>query len=111
MLLGCRGRAGRVYAPAFLDGVSVTLGKHLEAVREGMQDFAYLSMLRDRVAALAGENPGYPLLARARQLLEDGVSRVIRVPGASQTDWREARDRSAADAVRIEIAELLEKLR
>ena len=33
----------------FLDARTVTDGKHMEAIREGTEDYEYLRMLRDRV--------------------------------------------------------------
>jgi hypothetical protein len=101
---------GNSYAPLFLTRDSVTPGKHLESLREGLQDFEYLVMLRDRVEALTAAGSVHALLPQARDLLAEAPVRVIRAPGAGETGWREARDRSVADTVRIEIGEMLEKL-
>lgn len=96
------------YAPMFVSHDSVTPGKHMEAIREGVQDFEYLVMLRDRITALTAAGATHPQLPRARALLEDAPARVIRAGGAQETKWSAPKDRSIADTVRIEIARILE---
>ncbi len=66
------------------DPVDVTGGKHMEAIREGAEDYELLARLRERIADVAG---------------------------SSEFTWSASKDRSAADAVRIEIEELLDALR
>jgi len=99
------------YAPLFLRRDSVTPGKHMESIVEGVQDFEYLVMLRDRVKALAGAGDGSPLIAQARTLLAGAAQRVIRAEGVKELDWKAPKDRSLADAVRLEIGEMLERLK
>ncbi|MCK5805403.1 MAG: hypothetical protein KAI66_21410, partial [Lentisphaeria bacterium] len=106
------------YTPLFLGPDSATPGKHMEAIRESVGDFEYLAMLRETVAKLEKRQPRHKLLPRARVLLAGAADRVLTAPGATISEyhvsamrWQIPRDRSQADAVRIEIGELLEKLR
>lgn len=97
------------YTPLFLDADSVTPGKHMEAIRESVEDFEYLAMLRDRVADLERRG-GHRLLARAKALLADAPQRVLGAEGATDLTWNKAKNRRLADAVRIEIGAMLEAL-
>jgi len=99
------------YSALFVDKTTVTAGKHMEAVREGVQDFEYLTLLRKRIETLEKAGAGRPGLAHARDLLAAAPRRVLDAPGARNTTWREHKDRTVADAVRIEIGEMLERLR
>ena len=99
------------YTPLFIDETSVTRGKHMEAVRAGVQDYEYMKMLRDRIAELARTRPGDARLAPARKLLASAADRVT----AGMTDtalinWPKAKDRSIADNVRVEVLEMLTRL-
>ncbi|HJN14026.1 MAG TPA: hypothetical protein QGH10_00970 [Armatimonadota bacterium] len=106
------------YTPLFIGPDSATPGKHMEAIRESVGDFEYLAMLRDAVAGLEQQRPGHRLLRRAKALLAGAPEQVLTAPGAtiseyntSEMRWQVPRDRSQADLVRIEIGELLEKLK
>ena len=101
---------GHAYVPYFLDGTSVTPGKHMEAIREGIEDYEYFVMLRARVMkAEAGGRVG-PALERARRLLAEGAHQVCHAKGAHDMSWSDAKDRSLADAVRVEILEAMTAL-
>ena len=96
------------YTPLFLDESTVTRGKHMEAIREGMQDYEYLRMLRDRVAAVAKANPRHPRLPGARKLLATAADRVTAcMTDAGQIRWDRPKDRGVADRVRVEVLEAL----
>ncbi|MFV2069033.1 MAG: hypothetical protein ACC645_18865, partial [Pirellulales bacterium] len=97
------------YTPLFLGPDSVTAGKHMEAIRESVEDFEYLAMLRDRVAELESRG-GHRLLVRAKDLLATAPQRVLAADGATDLGWNAPKDRSIADTVRTEIGEMLEKL-
>jgi len=106
------------YTPLFLGPDSATAGKHMEAIRESVGDFEYLAMLRDAVTDLEKRRPGHGLLAAARVLLAGAANRVLTAPGATISEyhssamrWQIPRDRGRADAVRLEIGEMLEKLK
>ncbi len=105
------------YTPLFMGPDSVTAGKHMEAVRESIGDFEYLSLLRDRVSELEQRAPEHKLLPRAKALLAGAADRVLSAPGAgitkyhiSELSWQAPRDHGCADAVRIEVGEMLEML-
>jgi hypothetical protein len=104
--------AGRIaYTPTFIGPDSVTAGKHMEAIRESVEDFEYLVQLRQRIAAVGEATPNQALLPAARALLAEAPARVLGAPGASALQWRDPKDRSLADTVRIEIGEMLEKMK
>jgi len=98
------------YCPVYLDETSVTGAKYMEAIGEGVQDYEVLVMLRDRIAAVekAGKNP--PALARAKALLAGACDRVLAGATTQGYRWDAPKDRSVADAVRIEILEALTAL-
>ena len=99
--------AGRVcYTPLFIDETTVTDGKHMEAIREGVEDYEYLVMLRDRIRTA----PPGPVRERAQKLLATAAERVLNAPGASELRWEQPKDRSIADTVRVEILETLTAL-
>jgi hypothetical protein len=98
--------------PVFLDAKTVTHGKHMEAIREGIEDYEYLSMLRDRIAGLEMRNVRSDDLTAAKGLLASGVDRVTACMTHNKMIlWREQKDRSVADQVRIEILETLLRLK
>jgi hypothetical protein len=99
------------YAPAFVGPDSVTAGKHLEAIRESVEDFEYLTQLRQRIAEVEKATPNQVLLPAAKALLATAPGRVLAAAGASALGWREPKDRTLADTVRIEIGEMLERLK
>lgn len=102
---------GQVFTPFFLSRDDVTAGKHMEAIREGAEDYELLARLRERIAEVARSDPDHPSLARARALAQVATERVLSAPGASEFAWSASKDRSTADTVRIEIAEVLDALR
>jgi len=98
------------YCPLYLDEASVTTAKYLEAVREGVQDYEYLVMLRDRIGELERTRPDHPRLAEAKKLLATAPDRVLKAEGATEFRWDAARDRTLADCVRVEILDMLTAL-
>ena len=100
------------YTPMFLDAISVTPGKHMEAIREGMEDYEYLRMLRDRIVEV--EKAGRAdkdAIAAAKELLSAAADRVTAcMTVRDKINWQEPKDRSVADAVRVEVLEMLAKL-
>ena len=101
----------RSFTPLFLGPASVTPGKHMEAIRESVQDFEYLIMLRKRVRESTEGGQAPPYLAEAKKLLDGAVARVLSAEGATELGWLDEKDRSVADAVRIEIGTMLERLK
>lgn len=103
--------AGAGYVPFFLDSVSVTPGKHMEAIREGIEDFEYLLMIEQRLAALETSGVKRAALDRARAVLKDAPRRVCDAPAVTQMTWTDVKDRTMADCMRIEILQALSALR
>ena len=92
------------YTPLFLDARTVTQGKHMEAIREGMEDYDYLQMLRDRVVELQRKGAKGEAVAAAEALLASSADRVTAcMKQQNDINWREPKDRSIADQVRVEI--------
>jgi len=103
-------QGGGSYCPFYLDDKGVTAGKWFEAVREGVQDYECLVMLRDRIAALNKEGRSGPHVANARALLDGACDRVLAGENGRNYRWDEHKDRTIADKVRIEILEALVRL-
>jgi len=100
------------YTPVFLDEDSVTAGKHMEAIREGIEDFQYLKMLQDAIAELQTRPAAETLVAAAKQLLNTAADRVTsRMTNADMIYWKQPKDRSLADTVRLEVLEMLLQLK
>jgi hypothetical protein len=95
------------YCPTYIDETSITAAKYMEAIREGVQDFEYLTMLKTRVEELAAEGVPEDRLARARELLATGPDRVLAMEKGANYRWDEVKDRSVQDQVRIEVLQAL----
>lgn len=98
------------YTPLFLDDTTVVAGKQMEAIRESVQDYETLAMLRKAVAAARKNGRNDRLLQRAEELLKHGPDRVLKGASAGTLMWHSEKDRSVADAVRIELLETLSAL-
>ena len=94
----------------YLDDRGVTAAKYMEAVREGVQDYEYLVMLRDRIRALGQQDATGAALAQAKELLASACDRVHVGEKGINYRWDEQKDRSVADVVRTEILEALSAL-
>lgn len=98
------------YTPLFIDDQTVTAGKHMEAVRESAEDYEYFVMLRSAVErAKAAGNSG-AVIAAAEELLVHGADAVLEAQGVSEIRWREPKDRTGAETVRVKILEALLRL-
>ena len=99
------------YSPLFIGADSVTPGKHMEAIREGVQDYEYFVMLRKRVAALKAKRVTAPAVARAEKLLTEGPLRVTdAIIADGGVGWSPKRDRTIMDQVRVEVLDALVEL-
>jgi hypothetical protein len=98
------------YSPLFLSAKEVTGSKHAEAIREGIEDFEYLEMLRQRVGALNASDPSHPRLKAAAALLASATAAVLGSAGAADEHWLTDKDRTVADRVRLTLAEALVSL-
>lgn len=96
------------YCPVFLDATSVTPGKHLEAVREGIEDYEYLAMLQDAVT-MAEKNgtTAAGAVDEARTLLATEPQRVCEGQKPITFTWHAERNRQEADTVRLAVLRLL----
>ena len=93
------------FTPLYLDAATVTGAKYMEAIREGVEDYEYLVMLRGAIAGSHARNDAVAL--RARKLLATACERVLAGETQDNYTWDEEKDRSVADQVRLEILEAL----
>lgn len=98
------------YSPLFLSPTTVTDGKHMEAIREGAQDYEYFRLLRERVVELEAAGVKSELLAEANALLVSGPERVVRTMGREKMVWALNKDRQIMDVTRLRALDMLEKL-
>lgn len=102
------------FSPLFLAPDSVTGSKQMEAIREGVEDYEYLVLLRDAVSR-ASKRPGSAgKAAVARELLAVAAEKVAAsasLGGSAEIKWATPKDRLAADQVRVLILEELARLR
>jgi len=99
------------YTPMFLDEKTVTSGKHMEAIREGIEDYEYLVMLQKQITELDRQGRTDAIIGRAKGLLSSVADRVTKDQAPERLYWREPKDRSVADKARIEILETMAQLR
>ncbi|MBW2701459.1 MAG: hypothetical protein JRF33_11640 [Deltaproteobacteria bacterium] len=99
----------RGYSPSFLDDTSITTSKHMEAIREGIQDYEYLYMLREAIAEAETNGAEPALLQQASDLL-DGLPTSVLPPPDASIYWADDLDRNAADDARVEILDMLTAL-
>ncbi len=109
------------YSPIFIDEDSVTAGKHLEATREGVQDYEYFAMLDRALRKASAQGRTDPEVEEARRLLESLPASVCDAAGhggevdASQPlngfHWfNEEVDRTLADKARVQVLAALTAL-
>ncbi len=98
------------YCPTYIDDTSVTPAKYMEAIREGIEDYEYLTILRDRIDELEADGAPAERLAPARELLTTAVDRVMAMDTQPNYRWDEVKDRAVQDRVRIEILDALTEL-
>ncbi|MEI8012285.1 MAG: LamG-like jellyroll fold domain-containing protein, partial [Candidatus Omnitrophota bacterium] len=100
------------YSFFFISKTGVTDGKHMEAIREGVEDYEYLKMLHDKVTALEAKGIVAAALTGARTLLNTAADRVIAGrPDLNKEYWYQPKDRTVSEQVRYEILEALMSLR
>jgi len=87
----------------FLDNTTVTAGKQMEAIREGIEDFETLVMLRDAVARAKQDGLSSAAVSEAELLLNTAADEVLGAEGADNLALHSAKDRSTADAVRVRL--------
>lgn len=99
---------GGSYTPVFLSADGVTDGIHWQAVRDGMQDYEYLAMLRD----VAAKTRNATLRNQANALLDE-VSRTVKAKGLTERLWVKAGAATdiQAEKWRLQALRLLEKMK
>lgn len=99
------------YSPYFVGPDGVMEGKHSEAVREGVQDYEYLRMLSEAAQRARTAGGGAAWLPRAEAVLGEGVAQAVAVASPSNLFWRVEKDRTAMDAVRVRVLDVLEEIK
>lgn len=95
-----------IYSPVYIGEDFVVTSKHWEAVREGVEDYEYLRMLRDAV----GRTKDSELARKAEKLLREAIEAVAGSHDAKLLHWEVPKDRTAADRMRLRILSMLEKI-
>jgi hypothetical protein len=98
------------YSPLFIDSDSVTLGKRMEAVREGVEDYETLVMLKKAIANAEKTAADAKLIAEAKSLLKSAAPTVLNAPDADKVQISDKKDRTIADQVRVKLLKMLERL-
>lgn len=98
------------YTPVFLDARTVTHGKHMEAIREGVEDHQYLAMLKKAMAQREAKQGSSGLIKEAKALLDGAAERVLEGDTAGALFWQVPKDRGVADRVRREILDMMMQL-
>lgn len=99
------------YTPLFLDDSSVTAGKHMEAIRESVQDYEYFVLLKAAVERAKSAGRSDAAVGRAQNILGNAAAEVLRSEDVAKLRWHEPKDRTAADSARLRILEALMALK
>lgn len=102
---------GGAFSPLFMDDTTVTGGKQMEAIREGVQDFETFVMLRDALGRARSAGRADAAVADAEALLRTAADEVLGAEGASAMELSSVKDRTRADVVRVRLLEALTALR
>lgn len=96
------------FTPLFIEETKITFGKHMEAIREGIEDYEYLRMLSERVTGLEKRKIPESVLISAKALLDSGPDRVTAfLKHKEMFRWQEPKNRELADQVRLEVLEAM----
>ena len=98
------------FTPLFVDDETITAGKQMEAIREGVEDYETFVMLRDALARAKAAGRADAAVANAETLLSTAADEVLGAEGASDLDLYGVRDRTRADAVRIRLLQAMTAL-
>jgi hypothetical protein len=100
---------GVAYAPEFIEDAGVTDSVHWQAVREGIEDYEYLSMLRDATQKCRNQK----LKSEANALIEEIVDALTadRYEGSAGKTWKDNPLHAKVDESRIRILRMLEKIK
>ncbi|MBO4344557.1 MAG: hypothetical protein J5833_02300, partial [Victivallales bacterium] len=109
------------FSPYFVapDGETMP-AKQSEAIRESVQDYEYLCMLRDRIAELKKAGKGGRKIAAAEALLAEAPKRVLKtekpegaLPWINTLGmmWNDEKDRSIIDDETVKVLRMLNSLK
>jgi len=102
---------GHMFSPFFMDReMGIIDGKHMQAIREGAEDYEYFAILRDRVASLEARGGRSAAMLAAKKLLAEGPSRVTREISVERIEWDSPKNRALMDQVRIQALDALKAL-
>ncbi len=96
------------YTPLFIDAETVVAGKHLEAMREGVEDYEYLVMLDKAIKDRKGDPDDREDIKEMFKELPDRVCAVL--PEIGRLRWEHSPMPPRADAARTETLEALRTL-
>lgn len=100
-----------MYTPLFIDAEGVTEAKHMEAVREGVEDYEYLRMLDAAIDGAAARGVDAAVVDKARAVLAEWPGRVCEAKSAVDFRWvGNDMDHTRADQARAAILEALAAL-
>ncbi len=88
------------YSPIFITTDSVTAAKHIEAMRESVEDYEYFVMLQKAISAARPDNPQ---IQHAKEILSSGIQSVLDAPGTANMSWFSSKNRWEADELRLDI--------
>lgn len=98
------------YTPLFLDETHVAPAKQMEAIRESVEDYETLLLLKRTIESAEQSGRDGPEIQAARKILDSAAAEVLDADGASELRWHDAKDRSIADAVRTRVLQALSSL-
>lgn len=105
------------YSPYFVGQTEVTESKQSEGIREGMEDYEYLRMFRDEIAAAKARGADVALaesvLAKAVAVALNQTGGKDRGPYSRADDhyWKTDKDRSSPDRARLAVLRMMSKLK
>ncbi len=95
------------FCPFFMTEDSVMDGKHMEAIREGIEDFEIMKILDDTIALAITEGVSGSVLTDAQTLAADAAGTVLSGASIAGLKWAVDKDRTVADDTRIEVLEAI----
>lgn len=97
--------AGTNFSITYWDALGVSDSKQLEAIREGVEDYEYLTMLRDAIQRAPPD-----VAAESNAVLGRAVEQIGGSYSAGAIEWRGDRDRGSADRARLDVLRELHRI-
>ena len=98
------------YTPLYIDKNSVTAGKQMEAIRESVEDYETLLILKKAFEQAKAAGRKGPDVAAAQKLLDMAADEVLDAKNVDKIRWHDEKNRSTADTVRVKILKAIGKL-